>query len=182
MAQTPVPSASHTWLIFAIMAFSMWGLYGVFLHSGQTAMGDPVNGRFKAFLIVGSAYVLIAFLLPIAILLIRGANWQMPVSGVVWSLLAGIVGAVGAFCVLMAFQAKGMPSVVMSIIFAGAPIVNAVVALWMHPPAGGWSALRWQFVAGILFAALGGCMVSLYKPPPAPAQTPPPATERQAPS
>ena len=43
--------------------------------------------------------------------------------------MAGIAGAVGAFCVLLAFGAGGMPSVVMSIIFAGAPIVNAVVAL-----------------------------------------------------
>ena len=182
MAQTSAPTGSGAWLIFALMAFSMWGLYGVFLHNGQTAMGDPANGRFKAFLIVGSAYLLIAFLLPIAILLIRGANWHMPASGVVWSLLAGIVGAVGAFCVLMAFQAKGTPSVVMSIIFAGAPIVNAVVALCMHPPAGGWSALRWQFIAGIIFAALGGCMVSFYKPPPAAHPTPPVATDRQTPS
>ena len=77
------------------------------------------------------------------------------------------VGAIGAFGVLLAFGAKGSPAVVMSIIFAGAPVVNAVVALSLHPPAGGWSSLRWQFVAGIALAAIGGCMVTLYKPGPA---------------
>lgn len=90
-------------------------------------------------------------------------------KGMVWSLVAGIAGAVGAFCVLLAFGAKGAPSAVMSIVFGGAPIVNAVVAILIHPPAGGWGALRWQFVLGILLAAVGGCLVTLYKPPaPAP--------------
>ena len=71
---------------------------------------------------------------------------------------------------LMAFGAKGSPAVVMSIIFAGAPVVNAVVALTLHPPRGGFGALRWQFVAGILLAALGGFLVTMYKPGPAPAK------------
>jgi hypothetical protein len=53
----------------------------------------------------------------------------------------------------------------MSIIFAGAPVVNAVVALSMHPPAGGLGALRWQFFAGIVLAAVGGCLVTMYKDP-----------------
>ena len=91
----------------------------------------------------------------------------------VWSLVAGLAGAVGAFGVLLAFGAKGTPPVVMSIVFAGAPVVNAVVALALHPPAGGFSALKWQFVTGILMAALGGCLVTLYRPPPAPAHGPP---------
>jgi hypothetical protein len=60
----------------------------------------------------------------------------------------------------------------MAIVFAGAPIINAVVALAMNPPEGGWSALRWQFVAGILLAAVGGAMVTMYKPPPAKAHGP----------
>jgi drug/metabolite transporter (DMT)-like permease len=87
-----------------------------------------------------------------------------------WSLAAGIAGAVGAFCVLLAFGAKGSPAVVMSIIFAGAPVVNAVVALALHPPKGGFGSLRWQFVAGILLAALGGFLVTMYKPGPAAAK------------
>ena len=39
--------------------------------------------------------------------------------------------------VLLAFGARGTPPVVMSIVFAGAPIVNAAYSIWQHPPAGG---------------------------------------------
>jgi hypothetical protein len=153
-----------TWLIFALMTVVSWGLYGVLLHSGQLAMGDPVNGRYKAFLFVGIAYLITAVLGPAIILVANGASWSIPAKGMTWSLVAGIAGALGAFCVLLAFGAKGTPSVVMSIVFAGAPIINAVVALALHPPAGGWSTLRWQFIAGILLAALGGYLVTLYRP------------------
>lgn len=161
-----------TWLIYALMTVVSWGLYGVFLHTGQLSMGDPVNGRYKAFLFVGIAYFLTAVLAPLLMLVVSGASWQFPMKGMTWSLIAGIVGAIGAFCVLLAFGAKGAPSVVMSIIFAGAPVVNAVVALAMHPPAGGYGTLRWQFFAGILLAALGGFLVTYYKPNPAPAHKP----------
>ena len=91
-------------------------------------MADPLNGRYKAFLFVGIAYFLTAVLAPLAVLLLNGASWKYPPAGMAWSLLAGIAGAVGAFCVLLAFGAKGSPAVVMSIVFAGAPIVNAGVA------------------------------------------------------
>jgi drug/metabolite transporter (DMT)-like permease len=84
-------------------------------------------------------------------------------------LVAGLVGAAGAFCVLLAFGAGGKPAVVMALVFAGAPIVNALVALTLHPPAGGLQSIRWQFIAGILLAALGGFLVTRYKPDPAPA-------------
>jgi hypothetical protein len=53
---------------------------------------------------------------------------------------------------------------VMSIIFAGAPIVNAIVSIAMHPPKGGFSAIPIPFILGILLAALGGFMVTIYKP------------------
>jgi hypothetical protein len=165
-----------TWLIFALSTVATWGVYGILLHTGQSAMADPVNGRYKAFLFVGIAYVITAVLAPLAVLVFNGASWHFPGRGMGWSLAAGIAGAIGAFCVLLAFGAKGSPTVVMSIVFAGAPVVNAVVGLTLHPPAGGLSSLRWQFVAGILLAAAGGCLVTLYKPGPAPkAHQDPPA-------
>ena len=162
---------SLTWLAFALMTVACWGLYGIFLHLGQQYMGDAVNGRYKAFLLVGVAYFVIAILAPAAVLWLNGATWSFTVKGSLWSFVAGTVGAIGAFCVLLAFGAKGSPAAVMSIIFAGAPIVNAIVALLLHPPAGGFSAIRWQFYAGILLAALGGYLVVKFKPGPAPAKT-----------
>ncbi|MBM83245.1 MAG: hypothetical protein CMJ78_22010 [Planctomycetaceae bacterium] len=161
------------WLMFALMTVASWGVYGIFLHKGQVAMADPVNGRYKAFLFVGIAYFLVAVLAPIGVLVANKASWEMPGGGMFWSLVAGTVGAIGAFCVLLAFgavpgvgpaKAKFVP-VVMSIIFAGAPIVNAVISLSLHPPDGGLGSIRPQFIAGIVLAAIGGCLVTLYKDP-----------------
>ena len=81
------------WLVFALMTVVSWGVYGIFLHTGQMGMGDPANGRYKAFLFVGIAYFLTAVLAPLAMLLMRGADWQYPAAGMTWSLIAGIAGA-----------------------------------------------------------------------------------------
>jgi drug/metabolite transporter (DMT)-like permease len=165
------------WVFFALLTVGCWGLYGIFLHTGQLAMNDPVNGRYKAFLWVGLAYFLTAVLAPVAVLLLKGAAWTFTARGIGWSLFAGILGAVGAFGVLLAFGAKGTPAVVMSIVFAGAPVLNALYSLFLHPPAGGWQKLPWQFIMGILLAALGGCLVTLYKPAPAAPQKHPPLSQ-----
>ena len=169
-----------TWLVFALMTVVSWGVYGVFLHTGQTTMGgaDPVAARYRAFLFVGLAYFLTAVLAPLALLWLKGGAWTgYTTKGMAWSLVAGIAGAIGAFGVLLAFGAGGKPGVVMSIVFAGAPVVNAVYSLLLHPPAAGWSAIKPQFYLGIVLAALGGCLVTFYKPPPpAPAKAAPVGT------
>ncbi len=156
------------WLYYVLLTVATWGLYGVFLHSGQMAMGDPVNGRYKAFLFVGLAYFIVAVLAPLVVLKLNGANFSFPAKGAWISLFAGVLGAIGAFGILLAFGAKGVPTVVMAIVFAGAPIVNAVAATLMHPPKGGLAGVPWQFFLGIVLAAGGGCLVSYYKPAPAP--------------
>jgi hypothetical protein len=171
-------SSGNLWLAYALATVLAWGLYGVLLHLGQLGMGDPANGRIKAFLCVGIAYVLVAVLAPLGILLAAKASWVFPGKGLVFSILAGVAGAIGALCVLLAFGAKGNPAVVMSIVFAGAPVVNAVVALLVHPPAGGLASVRWQFVAGVVLAALGGLLVMRFRPMPA-APSAPGATPAQ---
>jgi hypothetical protein len=164
---TSYSGAGWSWLFFSLATVGTWGLYGIFLHSGQMAMSDATNGRYKAFLFVGIAYLLTAVIAPLVILFRNGATLEFPAKGVALSLVAGILGAAGAFCALAAFGAGGSPSVVMSIIFAGAPIINAVVAMLLNPPTGGLSNIRLPFVLGILLAALGGFMVTAYKPTPA---------------
>lgn len=167
MHHSETEGTAMNWLVFALLTVVSWGLYGVFLHTGQTAMADPVNGRYKAFLFVGLAYFLTAVLAPLLVLKLQGATWTFPAKGALWSLIAGTTGA---FCVLLAFGAKGTPAVVMTIVFAGAPIVNALYSLFLHPPAGGWGSIRWQFYVGLLLAAIGGGLVTLYKPAPGPAK------------
>lgn len=163
-----------TWLLFALMTVITWGVYGIFLHTGQTTMGGGGElARYRAFLFVGLAYFLTAVLAPLALLLMKGGlTTGYTARGMGWSLLAGIVGAIGAFGVLLAFGAGGKPGVVMSIVFAGAPVINAVLSLFLHPPAGGWGTIRPQFYLGILLAAVGGCLVTLYKPGPVPTKKP----------
>src|SRR5437868_14131261 len=173
-------SPDLTWLAFAMLTVVSWGVYGVFLHTGQVAMQDPVNGRYKAFLFVGIAYFLTAVLAPLALLMLKGAAFSGYTGrGMWWSLVAGIVGAIGAFGVLLAFGAKGTPAVVMSIVFAGAPVVNAIYSIVQHPPAGGLSSIKPQFFLGIILAALGGCLVTYYKPNPSPAKPQPDMTVTQ---
>jgi drug/metabolite transporter (DMT)-like permease len=162
--------SSIAWISYALMTVAAWGVYGIFLHMGQMGMKDPELGRYKAFLFVGIAYFLTAVLAPLAFLWLKGATWSFTGGGSIWSLVAGIVGAIGAFCVLLAFGAKGTPSVVMTIVFAGAPVVNAVVALLLEPPEGGLAAIRWPFYLGMALAIGGASLVTLYSPAHVPAK------------
>ena len=156
--------AGLAWLGFALLTVICFGSYGILLHAGQVSMADPVNGRYKAFLFVGVAYFFIAVLAPMLILIQNGASWRVPMGAMLWSLAAGSAGAIGAFCILLAFGAKGSPIVVMSIVFAGAPIINALISFANDPAARSLVNIRWQFLIGILLAALGGALVTLYKP------------------
>jgi len=162
----PTAQSSATWLSFAMLTVFCWGTYGIFLATGSESMHDAANGRMKAFLFVGIAYFLAAVLAPLLILVLSGANWDYPVKGMALSLIAGIVGAIGALGALLAFGAKGNPAVVMTIIFAGAPVVNAIIALIVKPPAGGLSSIPFPFWIGMLLAVCGGALVTKYKPGP----------------
>ena len=176
---------SMNWFYLALVTVACWGLYGIYLHKGSMAMGDPQLGRYKAFLFVGIAYFLTAVLAPLILLVVKGANWSMPPKGMWLSLFAGILGAIGAFFVLLAMASgskSGMnPNVVavlvMSTIFAGAPIVNAIVATLMHPPKAGFASIRWEFILGIILAAFGGFLVTKFKP----TDAPPPAKVASSP-
>ncbi len=167
MNSAPAAPAGNAWFAFALITVFSWGVYGILLHKGQVAMADPVNGRMKAFLFVGIAYFLTAVLAPLAIL--KGAAFSnYPTAGWSWSLIAGIAGAVGAFGTLLAFSAKGKPPEVMAIVFAGAPVINAVVSLYLSRDEINFSTVNWKFYVGMVLALVGGGLVTLYKPNPAP--------------
>ena len=192
-------SSGLTWVAFALLTVVSWGVYGVFLHTGQVAMEDPDNGRYKAFLFVGIAYFLTAVLAPLALLLMNGAaitgfrRYLLPyltAEGAGGPPQPGFLGgwlgkAHDPFLVLRGGPSPegfNMPALVMSIVFAGAPVINAVYALILHPPAGGWGKVPWPFYLGILLAALGGCLVTFYKPNPPAASRAKPATVETAPA
>ncbi|MFL3666289.1 MAG: hypothetical protein ACJ06V_06880, partial [Verrucomicrobiota bacterium] len=142
--------------------------YGVCMHTGSASMKNPEHGRIMAFLWVGLAYFLTAVIAPIIILKLKGGPidfWAYPAKGWQWSLIAGTLGAIGALGVLLAFGASPNPPVyvpvVMSIIFAGAPIVNAIVNTTKN---NGWANVQWPFVLGIVLAAVGGYLVTKHVP------------------
>ena len=150
------------------MTVICWGTYGVCMHTGSASMKNPEHGRIMAFLWVGLAYFLTAVIAPLIILKLKGGPvdfWAFPTKGWQWSLIAGTLGAIGALGVLLAFGASPNPPVyvpvVMSIIFAGAPIVNAVINTTKN---NGWANVQWPFVLGILLAALGGYLVTKHAP------------------
>jgi len=160
------------WLIYALLTVASWGVYGVLLHKGRSNMPmgpEAAHAGLKAFLFVCIAYALIGFA-TMALLKLRGSNWSFSSGGVKWSLIAGAAGAIGAFTLVLALGAaapiykSAAAAAVMPIVFAGAPVVNTLVAMSLHPPAGGLKALPWQFVVGCLMAAGGAFLVAKYAP------------------
>lgn len=173
------------WLIFALMTVVSWGVYGVLLHKGRGYMPmgtEAPHAGLKAFLFVCIAYALIG-LATVALLKWRGSNWSFTSSGIQWSLIAGAAGAIGAFTLVLALGAaaqiyKGAAAAaVMPIVFAGAPIINTIVAMTLHPPEGGLKGLPKPFVLGCVLAATGAFLVAKFAPsnvavPAKPAATP----------
>jgi len=146
------------WLLFVAGAVLSWGAYGVLLHQGQTRLGNPL----KALLCVGVAYFLIGVIVPVTGLTAQGALSGFARNGLLLATLAGALGAIGAACIIYAFRAGGLPVYVMPLVFAGAPIVNVLLAMAMHPPK---SAINPMLYIGFVLASIGAGMVLYFRPP-----------------
>ncbi|MCG6927290.1 MAG: PQQ-binding-like beta-propeller repeat protein [Acidobacteria bacterium] len=157
VARSPEKGAEMSWIWFVVGAVLSWGLYGPVLHKGQMALGNPL----KAFLFVGFAYFLVGVLVPLASLASQGQLKGFTTAGMMTSTWAGVLGALGAVCVIYAFRAGGAPLWVMPLVFAGAPIVNVLYSMWQHPPKAAPSPMLY---VGFLMAAAGAYMVLHYKP------------------
>lgn len=175
------------WLIYAFLTVISWGVYGVLLHKGRSNMPmgpETAHAGLKAFLFVCVAYALIG-LAALALLKLRGSNWSFTGGGITWSLIAGGAGAIGAFTLVLALGAaaqifKGAAAAaVMPIVFAGAPIINTIVAMTVHPPEGGLKSLPLPFLLGCVMAASGAFLVAKYAPTNT-GSTPPPAAAQPA--
>ncbi len=161
-----------TWLYFAILTVLSWGVYGVILHKGRGHMPvgpEAPNASLKAFLFVCIAYAVIGVAAAV-LLQLRGSNWSFTGEGIRWSLVAGAAGAIGAFTLVLALGSaaqiyKGAaPAAVMPIVFAGAPVINTIAAMLLHPPEGGFKSLPMPFLLGCVLAATGAFLVAKYAP------------------
>ena len=146
------------WIIFVAGAVVAWGAYGALLFEGQVRLGNPL----KALLCVGIAYFLIGVLVPLAGLTSQGALSGFSTAGLVTATIAGALGAIGAACIIWAFKTGGLPFYVMPLVFGGAPIVNVLLAMMIHPPR---NAPNPMLYVGFLLASIGAAMVLYYKPP-----------------
>jgi uncharacterized membrane protein len=137
------------------------------------AGAGPSAGAIRAFLCVGIAYFITAVVIPLIALQMGWAgNERLDFSAkdgsfntraVTFSTLGGIAGAAGALCIIFAIKNGGKPLYVAPLVFAGAPIVNAIVSILWHPPEEGARSEYlpgWiMFAAGILLAAVGAGLV-----------------------
>src|SRR5678815_806864 len=147
------------WIVLALGAALSWGLYGPALHTGQTKLGSP----FRALLCVGLAYMLIGILVPLTALASQGElnakGWNL--AGFTQATMAGGLGAIGAVFIIYAFRAGGLPAYVMPIVFGGAPVINVLFTMYLHPPRETPNPLLWL---GMAFVAIGASLVLYFKP------------------
>ena len=149
---------------FVVTTFICWGAYVPTIHHGQGGFGAE-RGPLRGFLFVGLAYFVIA-LIALAVLYFgkgRIEPWEFGRKGVTLSLLAGVLGALGALGIIYALKCGGSPLVVAPLVFAGAPIVNTFVTMAWDKPAKPPQPL---FYVGIVIAAIGMAMVLYFKPGP----------------
>src|ERR1041385_9093605 len=73
-----------------------------------------------------------------------------------------VLGVLGAVCIIWAFQNGGTPIRVMPLVFAGAPVVTAIINLAKNPE--GIGALDPRLLIGLLLASVGTWLVLSYAP------------------
>jgi len=145
------------WVTYVLGAVVFWGMYGPALHKGQVQLGNPM----RALLCVGVAYFLIGVLVPVIMLGAQGQLNGFNLGGTTMATFAGALGAIGAVCIILAFKAGGLPTYVMPLVFGGAPVVNVLVSMAMHPPK---TAPNPMLYLGFVFASAGAGLVLYYKP------------------
>jgi hypothetical protein len=172
----------NLWLVFVALAGLSWGTYVPMIFYGGSELGGKPLSRMVAILCVGGAYFVIGVLFPLAYLFSTDRkDWPaFTSSGLVFSSLAGIAGAVGALCVIFASSfavqsAKdaGLPPAtfrmyIAPLIFGLAPVINVLVSAVWHPQKGdpfhfGLELPGWKMWVGILLVGVGAALVLFSK-------------------
>ena len=148
-------------VLFVLLTAVCWGVYGPLMLEGQATLG-----RLRPFVCVGLAYFVIAVVVPVVWLRMRGEAGSWTSSGVFWSLIAGAVGALGALGIILAFSFKGRPVYVMPLVFGLAPVVNTILTMYLGKLFGQIGPL---FLAGLIIVVLGAVTVLVFKPSHGPA-------------
>ena len=171
-----------TWVWYVLLAGLSWGTYVPLIFYGGSELGGKPASRILAILCVGIAYFVIAVLFPLYLFLSGKEEWpDLKTTGLVFSGLAGVAGAVGALCVVFASKAAvdaakaaDLPPAtfrlyIAPLIFGMAPVINTLVSLLWHPKPGepfhfGFETLPdWKLWLGIAFVGAGAFLVLFAK-------------------
>lgn len=100
---------SLPWWVYVIIAGLAWGTYvPIIFYGGQELTTKPgtIGGRLASILCVGIAYFVMAVVIPVVMMVMNSEDkpdWKP--NGLVFSGLAGVMGAIGAICVIFASKA-----------------------------------------------------------------------------
>jgi len=160
-------AGSLTAFLFALCTALFWGTYGPLLQKGHQYM--LTEGRMRPFICVGVAYLLVAIIGPIVAMYALGIDrgqglfhgWT--IWGVVMSTIAGAVGALGAFTLLMALGAGGPtgPLYIMPIVFGCAPVVSTLTSMYLNNT---FNKMSPFFAAGLILVAAGAVTILITAP------------------
>jgi hypothetical protein len=202
-------SDKNMWLVYVALAGLSWGTYVPLIFYGGNELGGKPGSRFMAILCVGVAYFVIGVLFPLYMFLSKQAEWpDLTTTGLVFSALAGVAGAVGALCVIFATKSAIASATlqhlspatyrlyIAPLIFGLAPVINTVVASVWHPQKGepfhfAVELPGWKLWVGIVLVGIGAALVLFSKeeaeskhaagPKPAPAVAVAPGAVQEAP-
>jgi hypothetical protein len=166
-------SDKYTWLLYVALAGLSWGTYVPIIFYGGGEFGGKPNARLMAILCVGAAYFVIGVMLPLALFLTGQLPWPtLKSSGLIFSSLAGVAGAVGAICVVFATSSAKAAAggadtykvFIAPLIFGLAPVINVLVSMFWHPAPNepwhfGFKSPPWLLWVGIFFVAIGAALV-----------------------
>jgi hypothetical protein len=173
------------WWAYVVLAGLAWGTYVPIIFYGGTELsplgpnGKPmgIGGRLASILCVGMAYFVLAVVIPIGLMATSDkaeAKWNA--NGITFAGLAGVMGAVGAICVIFASKAavdqaledKVNPATyrvfIAPLIFCLAPLINTLLSLVWHPLPGNplhfdFEVPGWKLPVGIALMAFGTFLV-----------------------
>jgi hypothetical protein len=93
------------WWGYVILAGLSWGTYVPIIFFGGSELGGKPGARLAAIVCVGVAYLVLAVIIPGIIFLVNQQQREevsLTANGLIFASLAGVMGAVGAICVVFA--------------------------------------------------------------------------------
>jgi hypothetical protein len=179
-------SDRYLWIVYTALAGLAWGTYVPLIFYGGGELGGKPSSRFMAILCVGVAYFVIGVIFPLIYLYgftDPADRPGMTGTGLTFSSLAGVAGAVGAICVIFATKsaiayareakAAGLPPVnyklyIAPLIFGLAPVINTLVSSVWHPEPGNPFVFHlafpgWKLWLGIVLVGAGAALVLFSK-------------------